>query len=409
MELTKELLLPCGAILPNRLGKSAMSENMASKDHIPGPKFYNAYSQWSQGGTGLIITGNVMIDSEYRGEANNVVIEEGIQNLQELKNWAKSSEGTQSKIWVQLNHPGKQTPKFLTKIPVAPSAIPLPPPLNTMFNEPRELTEAEIQNIISRFAYAAKVCKQCGFHGVQIHGAHGYLVSQFLSSRHNQRQDQWGGTIEKRMNFVIEIYKAMRKEVGAQFPIGIKMNSADFSKGGFTHQEAILVAKTLSDLGIDLIELSGGSYEKPVMTGASIKESTQKREAYFLEYAKEIKIVINCPLMVTGGFRTREFMENALSNGELDIVGLARPLCINPNFSNQLLKGENVQSEVRPLSSGSKVLDTIFPLEIIWYTMQINRMGEKKSPNPKASVYSAILRTALDTGVQSLKRVRGKT
>jgi 2,4-dienoyl-CoA reductase-like NADH-dependent reductase (Old Yellow Enzyme family) len=408
MELAKKILLPCGVSLANRLAKSAMSENMASKDHIPGIKFFNAYSKWSQGGTGLIITGNVMVDSQHRGEANNVVIEEGIENIKELKNWAKSSDGTQSKIWVQLNHPGKQTPKFLTKIPVAPSAIPLSAPLNAMFNQPRELTDSDIQNIISRFAYAAKICKQCGFQGVQIHGAHGYLVSQFLSSLHNQRQDKWGGSIEKRMNFVKEIYKAIRKEVGDKFPIGIKMNSADFSKGGFTHKEAILVAKRLSEQGIDLIELSGGSYEKPVMTGIPIRESTQKREAYFLEYAKEIKSAISCPLMVTGGFRTLKFMETALSNRELDLIGLARPLCINPNLSNQLLAGENIESEVRPISSGSKILDTIFPLEIIWYTMQIKRMGEEKMPNPKASVYTAILMTALDIGLQSLRRVRGK-
>jgi 2,4-dienoyl-CoA reductase-like NADH-dependent reductase (Old Yellow Enzyme family) len=409
MELAKGLLLPCGIKLPNRLAKSAMSENMASRDHVPGPKFFNAYSQWAQGGTGLLITGNVMIDSEYRGEANNVVIEEGLNNHDELKRWASSCQDTNTQIWVQLNHPGKQTPKFLTKIPVAPSAIPLNPPLDTMFNQPRELTNDEILNIIQRFAYAAKVCKKSGFHGVQIHGAHGYLVSQFLSEQHNQRTDQWGGSTENRMRFVTEIYKAIREEVGGKYPIAIKMNSADFSKGGFSHEEAIQVAKSLSDLGIDLIEISGGSYEKPVMTGALIKDSTKKREAYFLEYAKEIKVAVNCPVMVTGGFRTREFMEESLQKGELDLVGLARPLCINPNFSNQLLSGEDVVSEVKPLSSGFKILDTIFPLEIIWYTMQINKMGENKVPTANTSVYTAILSTALDTGMQSLRRVRGKS
>jgi 2,4-dienoyl-CoA reductase-like NADH-dependent reductase (Old Yellow Enzyme family) len=408
MELSKPLLLPCGIKLPNRLAKSAMSENMASKEHVPGQKFLNAYAQWAKGGTGLLISGNVMIDSEYRGEANNVVIEKGLDNLKELKNWASSTAGTTSQIWIQLNHPGKQTPKFLTKIPVAPSAIALKPPLNTMFNQPRELTHEEILDIISRFAYAAKTCQKMGFNGVQIHGAHGYLVSQFLSENHNQREDEWGGSIEKRMKFVTKIYQAMRKEVGGKFPIGIKINSADFTKGGLSNEEAILVSKKLSDLGIDLIEISGGSYEKPVMTGSPIKDSTIKREAYFLEYAKEIKVTVDCPVMVTGGFRTREFMETSLSKGELDLIGLARPLCINPNFSNQLLSGENVVSEVKPLTSGSKVLDTIFPLEIIWYTMQIKRMGENKRPSPKASVYSAILSTALDTGFQSFRRVRGK-
>ncbi|MBT7609643.1 MAG: NADH:flavin oxidoreductase/NADH oxidase family protein [Bacteriovoracaceae bacterium] len=409
MELAKKLLLPCGTILPNRLGKSAMSENMASKDHIPGLKFFNAYSQWAQGGTGLLISGNVMVDSQYRGEANNVVIEKGCNNHKELKSWACSCEGTESQLWIQLNHPGKQTPKFLTKVPVAPSSIPLKSPLDAMFNQPRELAHEEILDIIGRFAYAAKICKETGFHGVQIHGAHGYLISQFLSKHHNQRTDEWGGSAENRLRFVREIYKAIRHEVGPKYPIGIKMNSADFSKGGFDHEEAIHVAKTLSDLGIDLIEISGGSYEKPAMTGSPIKESTIKREAYFIEYAKEIKAKIACPIMVTGGFRTREFMEESLKKRELDIIGLARPLCINPNFSNQLLSGEDVVSEVKPLSSGIKIIDTIFPLEIIWYTMQINRMGENKKPCANASVYLAIFNTALDTGMQSLRRVRGKS
>ncbi|MBL6992162.1 MAG: NADH:flavin oxidoreductase/NADH oxidase family protein [Bacteriovoracaceae bacterium] len=406
MKLSNSLTLPCGSILPNRLAKSAMSENMAKKGNIPGPEFYNAYKLWVQGETGLIITGNVMIDSRYKGEPNNVVIEQGLDNKQELKNWSQVTKGGPLHLWVQLNHPGKQTPKFLTKEPVAPSAISLAPPLDRMFNCPKELSEQEILEIIDRFAFASKVSKECGFQGVQIHGAHGYLVSQFLSSSHNKREDQWGGSIKNRMRFVTEVYKAIRKEVGPKFPIGIKLNSADFNKGGFTHEESILVAKALSTLGIDLIEISGGSYEKPVMTGIPIKDSTKKREAYFLEYARDIKKVVQCPIMVTGGFRTGRFMNEALLNNELDLVGLARPLCLNPNFSKQLLNGELIESQVHPLTSGFKMLDKLFPLEIIWYTMQIKRMGKGKMPNPNANVYSAILKTVFETGMESIKRVR---
>lgn len=399
--------LPCGVTLPNRLAKSAMSENMANPVFYPGEEFYRAYKTWVDGGTGLCISGNVMVDSRFLGEANNVVIEKGLDNLSELKKWSHASAGTNAHIWIQLNHPGKQTPKFLTPKPVAPSAIPLMPPLDKMFNTPRELKEDEILDIISRFGYAAKIVKEAGFQGVQIHGAHGYLVSQFLSSRHNQRNDQWGGNLENRMRFVEEVYKEMRRQVGPQFPIGIKLNSADFGKGGFTHEEAIQVAKSLSGLGIDLIEISGGSYEAPVMTGAKIKESTQKREAYFLEYATDIKKVIKCPLMVTGGFRTAELIRKVLSEGQLDIVGLGRALCLNPNFSHQIINGENVISDVHPLTSGFRVLDAIFPLEIIWYTMQIHRLGAGKSPKPKASVYGSILHSMKDIGIQSIKRVRG--
>ena len=406
MEIAKTLRLPCGVVLPNRLGKSAMSENMAQPGHQPGDEFRTLYERWGRGGTGLCITGNVMVDSKQLGEANNVVIEQQIENFVGLVNWARAQDSSEMHIWVQLNHPGKQTPKFLTKEPVAPSSIPLSPPLDKMFNTPRELSEKEIQDLINRWGYAAKIVKQAGFKGVQIHGAHGYLVSQFLSPHHNQRKDSWGGSPQKRMKFVVEVYKSMRENVGPKFPIGIKMNSADFSKGGFSHEEAIGVAKALSDLGIDLIEISGGSYEKPVMTGVKIKESTKKREAYFLEYAKDIKTAIKCPLMVTGGFRTAEFMNQALADSELDIVGIGRPLCINPDFSKQLLSGESVVSQVRPLSSGVRALDKIFPLEIIWYTRQIQKMGKGQEPNPNAGVYGTIFKAALETGLESIRRVR---
>lgn len=403
--LNNELKLPCGVILPNRLAKSAMSENMAINHHSK-KEYYNAYFTWSKGGTGLLISGNVMIDSRHLGEPNNVVIEKGFDNHADLKKWAQANKDIGNHIWLQLNHPGKQSPNFINKKPVAPSAIPLDGPLVKMFNPPLELSIEEIEDIVARFAYAAKIAKDCGFGGVQIHGAHGYLVSQFLSSKHNQRADRYGGSIENRTSFVKEIYLAMRAAVGEKFPIGIKINSADFSKGGFTNEEAIYVAKTLSDLGIDLLEISGGSYEKPVMTGTVIKDSTKKREAYFLEYSKEIKKVIKCPLMVTGGFRTGEFMNEALAQNELDLVGLARPLALNPDFSNQLLRGENVESQVKQLSSGFKTIDSIVPLEIVWYSYQIHRMGENKRPNPDASVYSAIAKTVLGTGVQMFKKLR---
>tara|TARA_R110002072_G_scaffold64203_2_gene159187 strand:+ start:27632 stop:28852 length:1221 start_codon:yes stop_codon:yes gene_type:complete len=405
MNIEQELSFPCGSTIKNRLVKSAMSENMAKKFH-PKDEFYHCYKMWGEGGLGLAITGNVMVDSRHLGEPNNVVIEEGLDNLEGLRKWASVQDETGMAIWPQLNHPGKQTPKFLTNEPVAPSAVSLQPPLDKMFNTPRELKHEEILDIINRFGYAAKICKEVGFKGVQIHGAHGYLVSQFLSGHHNQRTDKWGGDITKRFEFVKEVYLKMREAVGTDFPIGIKLNSADFSKGGFTNEEAVFVTKSLSDLGIDLIEVSGGSYEKPVMTGTKIKDSTRKREAYFIEYAKAIREHIKCPLMVTGGFRSIEFMEETLGANELDLVGLARPVCIDPQWPNKLLNGEKVKSQVKPLSSGFKVVDAIFPLEIIWYTYQIHRMGEQKMPRPNKSVYPIILESAWSIGAQSLRRVR---
>src|ERR1019366_6023717 len=316
--------LPCGAVIKNRIGKSAMSENMGTKEHQSNDALNKLYERWAKGGAGLLITGNIMIDHTALGEPRNVLFEKGHSD-ENLKEWAKAGTQNNTHLWAQINHPGEQSPKFLSKTPVSPSAIGLKPPLSAMFNQPRALTEKEIYDLIERYAYAAKVSKDSNFTGVQIHGAHGYLVSQFLSPRHNQRTDQWGGTIENRMRFASYVYQAMRKEVGNQFPVSIKLNSADFQKGGFTKEESMTVAQHLSEQGMDLIEISGGTYETPAMTGRQkeMKDSTKKREAYFLEYCEEVRKIVKTPLMLTGGFRTSKVMNEALASGACDMIGLA--------------------------------------------------------------------------------------
>jgi 2,4-dienoyl-CoA reductase-like NADH-dependent reductase (Old Yellow Enzyme family) len=404
--ITDSLTLPCGVIIKNRIGKSAMSENMGSKGFLSNHSFQTVYERWANGGTGLLITGNVMVDQRALGEARNVVIEKGINDLS-LKEWANAGKKNNTQIWVQLNHPGKQSPKFLSSVPVAPSAIPLKKPLNRVFNTPRALSDAEIKEIIERFAYAAKVCKESGFTGVQIHGAHGYLVSQFLSPTHNQRTDQWGGSIENRMRFVSEIYQAIRSEVGPEFPVSIKLNSADFQKGGFTKEDSMAVVKHLSELGMDLIEISGGTYETPVMTGTNVKESTKAREAYFLDYCEEVRKIVKSPLMLTGGFRSSQGMNDALATGACDMVGIARSLAINPDFSNELLSGKDVKSMVKPLSTGFPFLDRTFPLEIVWYTDQIHLMGKGQDPNIQRSPLRSVLSMVLELGMNGLRKVRG--
>lgn len=403
--LNRPLSLPCGRILKNRICKSAMSENMASAGHVANEKFSRVYKRWAQGGSGLLVTGNVMVDSRALGEPANVVIEEGM-DLSALSSWAKSATENDTQCWIQLNHPGKQSPKFLSKQPVAPSAVALGGYLARSFNTPRALENDEIEDIIKRFAFAAKITKEMGFSGVQIHGAHGYLVSQFLSPHHNRREDKWGGTLENRMRFVVEMYKGMREAVGPDFPIGIKLNSADFQKGGFTEEDSMQVVSKLSELGMDLIEISGGTYESQAMMGASKKESTKKREAYFLDYCEKVRKVVDTPLMLTGGFRSLEGMIEALDSGACDMIGLGRSVVLNPDFPNQLMGGKTVVSEVHPLTTGWKKLDKIFPLEITWYTQQIHRMGKGLVPKPNMSVKASVLSTILSVGLSGLKCVR---
>lgn len=405
--LDDNLILPCGAILKNRIGKSAMSENMANADHTPNEKFKNLYGTWSSGGAGLLITGNVIVDKRYLGEPRNIVIENGFTGTEELKNWAQAGTRNQTHLWMQINHPGKQTPKFLTREPVSASAVPFKAPLDKLFNPPRALAEKEILDIIERFTYVAVEAKKAGFTGVQIHGAHGYLVSQFLSPLHNDRLDKWGGSLTNRMRLVLEIYKSMRTALGKNFPIGIKLNSADFQKGGFTEEESLEVVKALSAEGMDLIEISGGSYEAPEMMGTQ-KESSMVREAYFLEYCEKIRIHISTPLMLTGGFRSKAGMESALKSNACDIIGLGRSIALNPNFPNELLSGGETKSQVKPLTTGFKAIDKAMPLEIIWYADQIHRMGDMKLPDPKAHPMGSVIKTLLSSGFEGLKRVRAK-
>jgi len=408
--ISDSLILPCGAILKNRIAKSAMSENLATADYLANNKLKKLYETWTRGGAGLLITGNVMCDKRHLGEPRNIVLENEISDTVALKEWAQAGTKNQTHLWMQINHPGKQSPKFLNHEPVSASAIPLRAPLNKLFNTPRALLEEEIYEIIERFTIAAKMAKEAGFTGVQIHGAHGYLVNQFLSPLHNTRTDIWGGSLNNRMRFTLEIYQSMRRELGNNFPISIKLNSADFQKGGFSEDESIEVVETLAHAGIDLVEISGGSYEAPEMMGISkIKnQSTIIREAYFLNYCEKLRLKVKVPLMLTGGFRSLQGMDSALKNNSCDIIGLARSLALNPNFPNELLNGLDVQSKVHPISTGIKAIDRAAPLEIIWYSHQLNRIGKGKLPDPNANAILVILEMILANGLESIKRVRAK-
>lgn len=405
MQAAENLTLPSGTVIKNRIAKSAMSEALGTMDNRPTQDLARLYSRWAKGGTGLLITGNVMIDRTALGEPGNVVIEDD-KDLSSLSAWAEAGKQNGTEIWVQLNHPGKQSPNFLSKEPVSPSAVEYKAPLKYSFNKPRALTEKEIYNLIQRYATAAGVCKKAGFTGVQIHGAHGYLVSQFLSPIHNQRTDQWGGSIENRMRFAVEVYKAIRAAVGDDFNVGIKMNSADFQRGGFTEEESMLVAETLSGLGMDLIEISGGSYESPKMTGKNVKQSTQQREAYFMDYAEKVRARVAAPLLITGGFRTPEGINAALASGAMDMAGIARTLAIQPDFSQQMLDGENIESQVKPIKTGIKAVDKMAMMEVSWYTRQLARMGKGKDPVVDEGGFSSLLKVLGTTAVRGFKTRR---
>ena len=405
LTLATPFSLKNGVVIKNRFFKSAMSEILGTRAHNPKPDLTVLYKTWAEGGVGLCVTGNVMVDRSALGEPGNVVLDEQ-SDLSEFTRWATQGSIHDTQLWVQLNHPGKQIPNLLCKEPVAPSAIALEAGLEKGFNTPRALEESEIETIIGKFATSARLAKECGFGGVQIHGAHGYLVSQFLSSRHNQRKDQWGGSLENRMRFVLAVYEGIREAVGMEYPIGIKLNSADFMRGGFSAEESMTVVQTLDQAGIDLIEISGGTYESPEMMGRDVKKSTLEREAYFIEYAEKVRDFVDTPLVVTGGFRSAAAMTGALQSGATDFIGLARPLAIEPDFPNRLLEDADYRMELPKLSSGIKFIDQIAMLDLTWYEQQLARMGKGKAPDLDMSTWSVLFKMIWSMGAYAFRTRR---
>ena len=404
--LQQALTLPNGSRLKNRLAKSAMSEALGTTDNHATEALVRLYGRWAAGGIGLLITGNAMIDRRALGEPNNVAIEDD-SDMPLLQRWAAAGQANGTQLWVQLNHPGRQSPKGLNAENVSPSAVPFSPALQAFFAPPRALTEDEIVALIQRFARSAGIVKRAGFSGVQIHAAHGYLISQFLSPLTNQRSDQWGGSAENRRRFVLEVYRAMRAEVGAAFPIGIKLNSADFQQGGFSEDESLAVIQALHDEGIDLVELSGGTYEAPAMSDQKRhRASTLAREAYFLEFAEKVRAAVPVPLMVTGGFRSLGGMATALGSGAMDLIGLARGLAIEPDLPQRLLAGQEPQYAVRPISTGIKAIDRMALMEVVWYSRQLRRMAKGQAPKPNESGLWSFCANLLHNGVGTWKTRR---
>lgn len=329
--ISSELTLPCGAILKNRLVKSAMTERISNTNLEPTKDLEKLYEDWSKTGAGLLVTGNVMIDRKHLESAGNVCFDDD-KMLPKLKSWATSGKKNGNHIWVQISHSGRQTNKFTNGRPLSPSEVQLKK--IGLFGKPKAMSEEDIQNVITGFVKAARLAKEASFTGLQIHSAHGYLLSQFLSPNTNERTDQWGGSIENRSRLLISIIREIREVVGSNFPISVKLNSSDFQRGGFTEEESLEVVKMLDNEKIDLLEISGGTYEKVAFflmneDQGEVKESTKKREAYFIDFAKKVRSISKIPLLITGGFRSYDFCNEVLENGELDLVGMGRPFITN--------------------------------------------------------------------------------
>ena len=412
--LESPLALPCGAVLPNRLAKAAMTEGLASPELCATQRHCTLYRRWSEGGSGLLITGNVQIDRRVLERPGNVAID-GNGGLAELKAWAEAGTVAGNHLWMQISHAGRQSPKYVAAEPLAPSEVPLD--LLGNFRRPRAVSGSEILDFVQRFAHVSEVARDCGFTGVQIHAAHGYLLSSFLSPVTNRREDEWGGTLENRARFLLETVRAVRDRVGPDFPISVKLNSDDFRKGGFTHEDCLQVVQWLEQENIDLLEISGGNYEQPRMLGISghsesetgVRRSTRIREAYFLDYADSIREVCSVPLMVTGGFRSRQAMEQALAEKHCEVIGIGRPLCGDPDVPRKLFDGsldeapryeDRLKLAQRGYFSPAGPNFMLRALNVFgamgWYYQQIFRLADGKEADLDMGMMSALVRYQVD-------------
>lgn len=382
--LAQPLRLPSGAVLPNRIVKAAMSEGLSDAANHATPRLTALYRRWAASGAGLLLSGNIQVDGWHLERANNVVLEDE-SGLPALRDMVAAARSHGAHVWAQLGHTGRQVDAAINPAPLAPSAVELDPirGVAATFGPPRAMTEAEIAAAIERFAAAARLAQRAGFTGVQLHGAHGYLISQFLSPLANQRTDRWGGPLENRARLLLETIAAVRAAVGPDFPIGLKLNSSDFQKGGFTFEENLQVVRWLNDSTLDLLELSGGTLEQPKMADISVRDegedgrraSTARREAYFVELAGAVRAVAAMPVMVTGGFRTRAGMIAALEAGELDLIGIGRPLIAEPGVAARLIAGE---IDRLPAPEAGLFVGHLMP----WFNMQLERLGDGLDPDP---------------------------
>lgn len=386
--LFSSLTLPNGAVLPNRLAKAAMEENMADRHQAPAQSLWTLYERWAQGGTGLILTGNVMVDGRALTGPGGVVLEEG-QDLAAFKRWAQAGRSGGGHFWMQINHPGRQVYKSMGQGAWAPSAVPLDlGNYSKLFAEPREMTAADIAEVIQRFARTAQLAEQAGFTGVEIHAAHGYLISQFLSPLSNRRTDQWGGSLENRARLLLEVVKAVRAVVSPAFCVGVKLNSADFQRGGFDVADARAVVAWLNDLSVDLVELSGGSYEAPAMQGTSRDGRTLAREAYFLEFAQDVAKVARMPVMVTGGIRRRAVAEQVLAEG-VSMVGMGTALALEPALPRHWQAGQDAVPVIAPITWKNKAAASMAQMAVVKH--QLRRLSQGKATQAGVSPVRALV------------------
>ena len=411
-KLFQPLTFPNGKTVPNRLCKAAMEENLSDEGQIPGDRLHRLYRRWVEGGVGLILTGNVMVAPDALTGPGGVVLQEST-DIEPFKRWAEAGKSEDGQFWMQINHPGRQVYAAMGETALSPSDKTMDMGnFSKMFAQPRAMTEEEIEVLIQRFTATSKQAELAGFTGVQVHAAHGYLISQFLSPLTNLRSDQWGGDINNRARVLIEIVKRIRQSVKPEFCVSVKLNSADFQRGGFELHDAKAVIQLLNELNVDLVELSGGSYESPAMQGrvtekdAEKPETTLRREAYFVDFAREIASVAKMPIMVTGGILRRVVAEQALEKDSagfgVEMLGLAQAMAFRPDLPNQW-RDHELEIKLPQVNWKNKTFAALAVMAVT--KVQLKRLAQGKSPKANVSPFFSLIGDQIETNKRT-KRYR---
>ncbi|MFJ5812023.1 2,4-dienoyl-CoA reductase [Streptomyces sp. NPDC093093] len=392
MYLSTPLVLRNGTRIANRIAKAAMEESLARQPgQLPGPEIEELYRSWARGGSGLIITGNVMVDRRALTSPGTIVLD-AETDLGPFRRWAEAAGSGGGQVWMQINHPGRQVRSDLPGVAWAPSDIGVSLGKHTSaFARPTAMDEADIQATIHRFATTARLAEQAGFHGVQIHAAHGYLLSQFLSPLVNRRTDQWGGSLENRARLLLRVVRAVRAAVSADFAVSIKINTADFQRGGFDVDEVEQVLAFLEGLDVDLVELSGGSIESAATMGRTADDRKLDREAYFLAIAERLVASAPMPLMLTGGIGRRASAERVLASG-FAMVGLATALALRPDLPARWTEGDDVEVAAPRLNWRDRDIASAGVLAVV--RTHMSRISRGLPPRPRTSARLALV---LDT------------
>ncbi|MFT5278154.1 MAG: 2,4-dienoyl-CoA reductase-like NADH-dependent reductase (Old Yellow Enzyme family) [Glaciecola sp.] len=390
MKAFTSLTLPNGKQIKNRFVKAAMEENMAQDNQLPGTALKNLYAAWAKGGSGMIITGNVMVDKMAMTGPGGVALEVDTP-IEPFKAWAQMAKQNNTTVIMQINHPGRQVFKKMGGKVLSPSNIALNLGKHSgLFTQPKAMTDDEIKDVIKRFTTTAKRAQEAGFDGVEVHAAHGYLISQFLSPLTNTRTDEWGGSSASRAKILYQVLAEVKKACGDDFILSVKLNSADFQRGGFDVEDAIEVVKKLNELHLDFIELSGGSYEAPAMQGNSGDDRTLAREAYFLSFAKQIAEHSDIPVMTTGGIK-RLTVANEVLDSNMELVGMASALAYNPALINQWVVDQETLGFIPATTWKDKTLSGLANMALV--KRQLRRIGGGKLPKMNSS---ALLTLILD-------------